>query len=155
MRLSIRLIFTLIFILLASSLLLVYGCSGRSTGGCPDSAAPSTGTITAPTDLGVPHNAGGDCYPLLNFNVKDANGDPLSGVCVEIFSNGLIAMASGPPTCNNINVNSSNAIVTRTDNYGNVLVEMVTLPTITGGTSFVEVQSGSIGALATTPPTVD
>src|SRR5271169_3588229 len=149
MRLSIKLIFILFLLLLASSLLLVYGCGKEQ--------APNGATITGPTNLGTPHNSGGDCYPALVFSVKDLNGNPLSGVGVEIFSNGLIALspALSAPTCNDVNANSPNAIATRTDSYGNVTVEMVTLPTITGGTSFVEVESGSASAIATTPPTTD
>jgi len=155
MRLSIKPIVLLFLLLVASSLLLAHGCGGKNSAGCPNNAAPSNATITAPTSLGVPHNAGGDCYPLLTFTVKDVNGVPMNGVCVEIFSNGLIAMAGGAPMCGNVNAGSPNAIVTRTDAYGNATVEMVTLPTTTGGTSFVQVSSGSIGAVATTPPTVD
>ncbi|HYA88016.1 MAG TPA: hypothetical protein VEI57_13235 [Nitrospirota bacterium] len=155
MRLTIKRTFIVFLLLLASSLLLTHGCGGKSSGGCPNNTAPSNATISAPTSLGTPHNAGGDCYPLLGFTVKDVNGIPMNGVCVEIFSNGLIALASGPPTCANVNASSPNAIVTRTDNNGTVLVEMVTLPTTTGGTSFVEVSSGAINAVATTPPTVD
>jgi hypothetical protein len=150
MRLTIKLIFILFLLLLASSFLLI-------THGCGKEEAPNGATITAPTNLGTPHNSGGDCYPALVFSVKDLNGDPLSGVGVEIFSNGLIALspALSAPTCNDVNANSPNAIATRTDSYGNVTVEMVTLPTITGGTSFVEVESGSASGVATTPPTVN
>ena len=149
MRLSIKLIFILFFLLLASSLLLVYGCGKEQ--------APNGATIVAPTLGGVPHNAGGDCYPAIVFAVKDINGNPLNDVAVQIFSNGIIALAPAlsAPTCNEALANPVNSIATRTDNYGNVTVEMVTLPTVTGGTSFVEVESGAVTGIATTPPTTD
>ena len=110
MRLSIKLIFTLYLLLVASSLLLMHGCGKEE--------APNGATIVAPSNLGVPHNAGGDCYPALVFSVKDVNGNPLSDVAVGIFSNGLIALAPAlsAPTCNQVTNQSS--ISTRTDDYG-------------------------------------
>jgi len=153
MRLSIKLISIFLFLLLASSLLVMHGCAGKGSAGCPNDTAPSSATIVSPTLGGTPTNAGGACYPTVIFTIKDSNGNPMNDICVDVFSNGLIALASGPPNCSN--VTNLNAIVTRTDNDGNVVVEMVTLPTFTGGTSFVEVDSGSLSGIATTPPTTD
>jgi hypothetical protein len=147
MRLSIKLIFILYLLLVASCLLLMPGCGKEE--------APNGATVLAPTITGVPHNAGGDCYPDLVFTVKDLNGNPLSSVGVEIYSNGLIALAPAlsAPTCNQVTNQSS--ISTRTDDYGRVTVEMVTLPTTTGSISFVAVASGTASSVASTPPTVD
>src|SRR5271169_4625825 len=123
MRLSIKLLFILFFLLLASSLLvLTPSCSGKSSGGCPNDAAPSGATIVSPIPSGnPPTNAGGTCYPILPFTVKDVNGDPLNGVCVEVYSNGYIAPSTGAPSCNDALVNQQFGFVTRTDSSGNIL----------------------------------
>jgi hypothetical protein len=156
MRLSIKLTFVLFFLLLASSLLvLTPSCSGKSSGGCPNDTAPNGATIVAPTITGIPTNAGGNCYPILPFTIKDVNGIPMNGICVEVYSNGFIAPSTGAPSCNDAQVNQQFGFVTRTDNSGNILVELLTLPTATGGIFTVTVDSGGLSGVASTPPTVD
>ena len=155
MRLTTKLIFSFIFLLLASSLLVTHGC-GKRSGGCPDNVAPYGSTITLVTPLTlVPHNAGGDCYSPVKFVVADSSG-PLSDICVEVSTNGLIALQSGPPDCKNINFTKpQTAIVTTTDASGVVSLELLTLPTTTkGGTTIVQVSSGAVAMTppATTPP---
>ena len=150
MRLSIKLIFVLLLLLLASSLLLMHGC-GRME-------APINATISSPTLAGVPDGVNGSCYPAIVFTVKDSSGNPLSGIGVEIYSSGgaLIALAPAlsAPTCNDVlNNPPATSIATRTDSYGDVTVEMVTVPTATGNTFSVTVESGSAIGVATTPPT--
>jgi hypothetical protein len=158
MRLTTKLISVLILVLMVSYLSMVNGCgkavSGRASGGCPDSTAPAGSSISAPTNLGTPHVAGGDCYPTLGFTVKDSTGAPMSGICVEIFTNGNIALHSGLPNCSTVAANPQTSVVTRTDYNGNVIVELLTSPTATGGTTFVEVASGALSAVATTPASI-
>jgi hypothetical protein len=158
MRPTTKQISALLVLLLACYLITANGCgkavSGHGSGGCPDSTAPDGSSITAPTNLGVPHMSGGDCYPALSFSVKDSTGAPMSGVCVEIFTNGDIALHSGLPNCSNVAANPQTSIITRTDSSGNAVVELITLPTATGGTTFVEVTSGAVSAVATTPASV-
>jgi hypothetical protein len=127
------------------------GCGeSKSTGGCPDNAAPDGATITAPSNLGSPSVTSSSCFPALNFIVKDQNGSPLNGICVEIFSDANIALHSGLPNCSNVSANPQTSIITRTDDYGVVSLELLTGPTPTGVTYFVEVVSGAINAVATT-----
>ncbi|HEY6018878.1 MAG TPA: hypothetical protein VIY48_03015 [Candidatus Paceibacterota bacterium] len=74
----------------------------------------------------------------------------MNNVCVEIFSDATIALHSGAPDCSNVAANPQSSIVARTDNSGNVIVELLTGPTPTGGTHFVQVTSGALTAIATT-----
>ena len=155
MRLTIKLIFILFLLLLASSLLFTHGCGkallGHGSGGCPDSTAPTGASIVAPTSLGAPSAANGGCYPALSFSVRDSEGNPMNGICVEIFTNASIALHTGLPNCSNVVANPQASIVTRTDNSGNVVVEMATPPTAAGNTFFVEVVSGALAVEAITP----
>jgi len=154
MRLTIRttkLISLIMFLLLASSLILMTGCGkSKSTGGCPDNAAPDGSTITAPTNLGSPYVTSSSCFPALNFIVKDKDGNPLNGICVEVFTDATIALHSGLTDCSNVIANPQTSIVTKTDDFGVVSLELLSGPTPTGDTHFVEVVSGSINAVATT-----
>ncbi len=148
MRLTTKLMPVFIFLLLASSLLVTHGCSGKGSGGCPDSAAPDGSTIVG-TLGGVISNASGDCYPTVSFVVRGGtNNEPLSDICVEVYaSNAAIALHSGTPNCSNVAANPQTAIVTRTDAYGVVTVELQTLPTTTASFS-VTAQSGAISGTA-------
>jgi len=154
MRLTIKLIFVLFLLLLASSLLLTHGCgkaiTGKGSGGCPDSTAPDGSTITAPTTLSAPSVAG-SCFPVLTFTVRGSDGLPLNGICVEVFTNASIALHTGLPNCSNVVGNPQSAIITRTDSSGNVVIELGTPPTTAGNTFFVEVSSGTVAQTATTP----
>jgi hypothetical protein len=155
MRLTIKLIFILFLLLLASSLLLMMpGCgkalTGSGSGGCPDSTAPDGSTITGPTALGTPL-PGGTCYPTLTFNVKDPDGLPMNNICVEVYTNASVALHSGLPNCSNVTANPQSAIVTRTDHSGNVVIELATPVAATGDTFFVHVSSGAADFEAVTP----
>jgi hypothetical protein len=86
----------------------------------------------------------------LNFIVKDKDGSPLNGICVEVFSDANIALHSGLANCSNVIANPQTTFITKTDDHGVVSLELLTGPTPTGGTHFVEVVSGSINAVATT-----
>lgn len=157
MRITSKLFVVLIQLLLVSSLISVHGCGkelkGHTSGGCPDSTAPDGATIIAPSSLTSPFIDGSSCYPTVGFTVKDKDGNPMNNICVEIFSdanNSVIALHSGAPDCSNAASNPQTAIVARTDNSGNVIVELLTGPTPTGGTHFVQVTSGALTAIATT-----
>jgi hypothetical protein len=150
MRLTLKLVSILILLLLASPVILLKGCSGKASGGCPDDAAPAGAKIIAPTGLGAPSVPGGGCYPVLPFTVTDSAGDPLNGICVEIFTNGFIALHSGNADCHNVVNDPKTSITTRTDSSGVVSVELVTGPTVSGQTFFVEVASGGTSGVATT-----
>ncbi len=139
------------FLLLATSLMLVKGCGkDNATGGCPEDAAPAGSTITGPSGLSAPFINSSTCYPALGFTVTDKDGNPLNAICVEIFSDANIAIHTGLPNCSNVAANPQNSIITRTDDHGVVSIELLTAPTPSGGTHFVEVVSGAITAIATT-----
>ena len=150
MRLTTKLIFSFIFLLLASSLLVTHGCSGKGSGGCPDSVAPAGSTITVPTIVTAPSTTTSTCFPTLGFTVLGSDGSPLSDTCVEIYSDASIALHTGSSLCSNVAANPQSAIVTRTDSSGNVIVELLSGPTPTGLTHFVAVSSGAINFVATT-----
>jgi len=143
MRLTTKLIFSFIFLLLASSLLVTHGCSGKGSGGCPDNTAPQGSKIIGPTSLAAPFINSNSCYPTVGFTVTDSAGNALSDICVEIYSDANIALHSGAPDCHNVAASPQSGIVTRTDSAGNVIVELLTGPTPTGGTHFVNVSSGA------------
>lgn len=143
MRLTTKLIFSFIFLLLASSLLVTHGCSGKRSGGCPDSAAGDgaviAGTVNGPTQT---HVAGGDCF-LAIFTVKDSAGVSLNDTCVEVLaSNAVFALHSGAPDCSNLS-NPLTAVVAKTDGSGVLSLELLTTPTTSGGVASVTVVSGS------------
>ncbi len=142
----------ILLLLFAISLVLMKGCGkdGGGSGGCGADAAPAGSKIIAPTDLGSPFITTNTCYPALVFLVTDAEDKPLNDICVEIFSDANIALHSGLPDCNNVSVNPKTSIITRTDDHGVISLELLTGPTPTGGTHFVEVVSGSLTAIATT-----
>ena len=146
-----KLISVMVFMLLAASLMLMKGCGKTgNSGGCPEDTAPAGSVITGPTALAAPNIYSSSCYPALGFTVTDKDGNPLNGICVEIFSDANIAIHSGLPDCSNVSANPQTRIITRTDDTGAVILELLTGPTASGGTHFVEVVSGSITAVATT-----
>jgi hypothetical protein len=150
MRMTIKPISILFLLLLASSLLLTPGCTGKRSGGCPDSTAPDGSTITGPTTLGAPL-PGGTCYPNLTFTVRDASGLPMNNICVEVYTNASIALHSGLPDCSNVAASPQSSIITRTDDSGNVVIELGTPLALTGDTFFVHVSSGAADFEAVTP----
>jgi hypothetical protein len=86
----------------------------------------------------------------VNFIVKDKDGSPLNGICVEVFSDANIALHSGDLFCSNVSANPQTSFITKTDDHGVVSLELLTGPTPTGGSYFVEVVSGAINAVAKT-----
>jgi hypothetical protein len=88
----------------------------------------------------------------LAFIVKDISGNPLNAICVEVFTDANIALHSGTADCSNVVANPQTSIITRTDAYGVVSVDLLSGPTPSGGTHFVEVVSGSKSFVATTGP---
>jgi hypothetical protein len=153
MRLTTKLISVLLLVLIISYLSTLPGCGdSASSGGCPNSTAPSGSTITGPASLGAPFIYTSTCYPTVGFTVTDASGAPMNDICVEIYSDANIALHTGLPDCGNVAANPQNAMVTRTDSRGNVMIELLTGPTPTGKTHFVQVSSGAINATATTAP---
>ncbi len=150
MKLFARIAAVLILLILAFPVILLEGCGG-SSGACPDSVAPAGSTIVAPTILNAPSTAG-SCYSGLGFTVNDSLGNPMNGICVEITTDAAIALhTQGDFNCSNVTSSPKTAIVTRTDDYGNVSVDLLTSPTTSGTTFFVEVASGAISNIATTP----
>jgi hypothetical protein len=151
MKITIK--FFMVILFLVSSLILAYGCgkslNGHTSGGCPDSVAPDGATITTPS-LNAPFVNSTSCYPTVGFTVKDSDGNPMNNICVEIFSDANIALHSGAPDCSNAAANPQSSMITRTDNSGNVVVELLTGPTPTGKTHFVQVTSGALTGIATT-----
>ena len=144
-------IYVFLLLLVSASLVYLPGCGDTSSsGGCSSGTAPDGSTITGPSTLGGPNINGVSCYPTLGFTVKDSSGAPLNNICVEIFSDASIALHSGQPNCSNVIANPQSTIITRTDDYGVVSIELMSGPTPTGGTHFVQVVSGSISAIATT-----
>lgn len=153
MKLFARIAAVLILFILASPVILFEGCGG-SSGACPDSVAPAGSTIVAPTISTAPSAATGTCYSGLGFTVEDSESKPMNGICIEITTNAAIALhTQGDFNCSNVTISggAKTAIVTRTDDYGNVSVDLLTAPTTSGTTFFVEVASGAISNIATTP----
>lgn len=156
MKLTKKNIPILLLVFFVASVFVLKGCgselTGNGSGACPDSVAPSNATISAPTGLGVPSAATGTCY-FLAFTVKDSTGKPMNGICVQVFSSASIAVQ--PPkelTCATATASGSSSILTRSDDNGNVMIEMVTPVTAVGNTFFVEAVSGGVtGGPVTTP----
>lgn len=150
-----KLITVILFLFAASSLIYLQSCgkTGRS-GGCTSGTAPDGAGIVAPLTLGAPYVFRNSCYPALGFTVKDSTGIPLNNICVEIYSDASIALHSDVPDCGNVAANPQSSIITRTDDHGVVSVELLTGPTPTGTTHFVEVVSGGISAIAVTAAAV-
>ena len=154
MKLTAKLPIGLILALLIIPNVLIQGCgkalNGNATGGCPDSTAPAGFKISGPDSLGAPSASGGSCFPNLVFTVLDEKGAPANGICVELYSNGNIALHSGNPDCSDVSANPSTSIVTRSDSSGHIPIALMTLPTTAGETFFVEAQSGAATFIATT-----
>lgn len=156
MKLAVKILSVLVLIALSSPVILLKGCgemvTGGACGGCPDSTAPYGSTITAPDGLGIPSAASGTCYPALTFTVLGPDNEPIDNICVEIFTNGAIALHSGLPNCTNVILSPSQSILTRTNTSGAVTVEFATpAGAAAGSTFFVEVVSCHVSAIVTTP----
>ncbi len=153
----------LVLLLLASPLILLKGCgkavNGGPSGACPDTVAPSGSTITpAATSASLEASFVGmiNCYSPVVFNVADTSG-ALNGICVEITTDAAIALHTlNDPLCSNVLVpgGAKNTIITRTDEHGNISLDLVTQPTASGDVFFVEITSGSVQKKVETAPAV-
>jgi len=154
MNLGVKMLSVAVLIALALPVILVNGCgdvlTGGACGGCPNSTAPYGSTIVSSEELGIPSSFG-SCYPTITFQVLDSAGDPMSDICVEIYTNGSIALHSGPPDCSNVVFAPSSAIITRTNSAGVISVEFATPACSTGETFFVQATSCSVSAIVSTP----
>ncbi len=153
MKLTIKCASILVLLLLASPLVLLKGCglNGGKSGACPDTVAPSRSSITAPSNLSAPIVGFANCYPGLPFQVLDSAKNPMNGVCVEVTTNAFIALQTvGDAECNNVALDAKTTIVARTDDSGIVSVDLVSIPTTSGETSFVEVASGALSVVVKT-----
>lgn len=157
MKLTIKFVPVLVLLLLASPLILLKGCGNSANGGpsglCPDSVAPSGSKILVPA-LGVPNTGFSTCYSNVGFIVTDSSGSPMNGICVVVTSNANIALTTPneAPICNNVVLAPKTQIVTRTDDTGSVIVDMLTsAATASGQSFFVEVSSGALSNIAVTP----
>jgi hypothetical protein len=153
---SAKIVAVLVLMLLASPAVLLKGCgsaiNGGACGGCPDSTAPQGSTIEAPTLSSAPSATTGACYPALSFRVVGPDGLPLNNVCVELFTNGVIALDNGLPDCGDVVASPQSSIITRTNDSGVVMVEFVTPGGVAvGDTFFVEAVSCATTGISTTP----
>ncbi len=154
MKLTIKFAPILILLLLASPLILLKGCgkalNGGSSGACPDTVAPSGSKILTPT-LGAPFITSNSFFCGIGFTVTDSNDVPMNGICVVVTTDASIALTTETDCASGIN-DPKTTIVTRTNDYGQVILDLVTAPTPSGQTHFVEVSSGALSAIATTAP---
>jgi hypothetical protein len=150
MKLTVKCASILALLLLASPLILLKGCgnavNGGDSGACPDTVAPAGSKITAPSSLGPPFVTVSTCYAgKVAFTVTDAGGNPMNGICVVINTDAAIALTTpGDLDCANVIASPQRSIITRTDKYGVVSVDLVTAPTATGLAHFVDVTSGAL-----------
>jgi hypothetical protein len=75
----------------------------------------------------------------------------MNNICVEVYTNASIALHSGLPDCSNVAASPQSSIITRTDDSGNVVIELGTPLALTGDTFFVHVSSGAADFEAVTP----
>jgi len=158
MKVTTKIIAVLIMLLLATPAILFEGCgSDGFCGGCPsDSVAPYGSEVTPSADGAYAVSEGGiGCINSLTFVFVDENNNPQNDICVEVFTNGFVALSSAPGDCS-VNTYVS-YIRTRTDSGGTITVDFLTdifscsaaaAPGDTEGTSyFVQVNSCTADAL--------
>ncbi len=153
MRTTITLISTLVILFFASSAVIMKGCgkslNGGSCGGCPDSTAPLGSTVVlSPATL----TAGSACY-VQAFQFLDSSGQPLSDICVEIFTNGNIALHTSGDCSSTVTASPASYIRTRTNSSGVVMVDLAASCTgqttgTTSVTTFVTAQSCGVEGTA-------
>lgn len=158
MKVTTKIIAVLIMLLLATPAILFEGCGTDGfCGGCPsDSVAPYRSSVTQPEDGTHAVSPGGSyCVNSLTFTIVDEDDNPLNGICVEVFTNGFVALSKVAGDCT---LNSYVTYIrTRTDNGGTVTVDFLTdilgcsASTPSGETEdvgyFVQVNSCTAGAL--------
>lgn len=167
MKLTTKLISVLVLVLLASPVVLLKGCgktvNGGACGGCPDTTAPtgSTAKASAPAAATVSPN-GSACWPSTVFTFTGPDGIPLNNICVELTTNGLIAVHNQGIDCYAHALTDWNTYVrTRTDTGGTVTVDLLLSSPCSGvgsGTAsesiWAEAVSCSVSALATATVTI-
>lgn len=129
MKVTTKIIALLIILALASPAILFEGCgSDDFCGGCPtDSIAPYGSTITAPTLTapGTIDPAVGDCIDSATFRVQDPGGNLMNGVCIEIFTNALVAEDIPTTPCTSRPITDySTYIRTRTSSTGTISLDI-------------------------------
>jgi hypothetical protein len=166
MKLTVKILSVAVLIALASPVILLKGCgeiiNGGACGGCPNSTAPFGSSVTAPANKTYAVAPDGSwCVNLPAFTFKDPDGDVMNGICVEIFTNGLIAMANAPGDCGT-NPNYTDYIRTSTDPGGTITVDIATGTLSCAGNTadethefFVQVNSCTTGATWTGTWTVN
>lgn len=144
----------LILLLLASPVILLNGCGENhdSSGACSGLVAPSGAKITKSGDLDAPTIGVANCYTPVSFTITDSADNPMNGICAVIITNASIALttANEQPPCNNVAISASTQIITTTDKTGSVILDLVTQPTTSGQTFFVEASSGALSAVVKT-----
>lgn len=159
MKLAVKILSVLVLLALAAPVILLKGCgnilNGGACGGCPSSTAPYGSTIQGPTSLDAPSTAG-SCYTPLTFTVLNDKSLPIDNICVEIFTNGAIALhpVGSVVPCANVLANPSSTIITTTNSAGAVVVEFMTPAAAAGETFFVQVMSCQASDMATTPAAI-
>lgn len=166
MKLTVKITAILILAALASPVFMLNGCgesvNGGQCGGCPDSALPSGATLTAisPTLDPATLDPAGQyswCYPSVTFTAKDKTGQPMNNVCVEIQTNGLVALhdpISAGGYCPQTNWYTY--IRTRTDSFGAVTLDFLVNSPCVGmstGTSSVKFWIRAVSCAATAQST--
>lgn len=170
MKLTIRLLSVLILMLLASPIILLKGCgkavNSGACGGCPDTTAPTGSKFNSPTLATYSLSpTGAVCYPIVNFQLVDEGGAPLNNICVEMYTNGAMALHSQFNTdcSSHAALDYFSYIRTRTDSNGVISVDLLVsspcsglgLSTGTASTSyFVRAVSCSVSASATASITI-
>jgi len=157
MKMIAKIILVLIMLVLAAPIFLLNSCGNFGTtgqcGGCPDSAAPAGSSISAPTLVEPGSVVSGTpiCYPSVAFQVVDAKGNPLNDICVELSTNGQIALHTpGSASCP---ASGIAYIRSKTDTGGMITVDFMIAPTATG-TYFVRAVSCATSAMASAVVTV-
>jgi hypothetical protein len=164
MRLALRLLPIFVIAILITSDVMLKGCGtaliGGACGGCPNSTAPAGSQVHGPSSstfaigsLGGAATVGPFCVNSLTFTITDSSGTkPMSDICVEVFTDGGVALSSASPDCTT-NIYSA-YIRTRTDSGGTVTLDslsnIITKPTPSStsstATQFVQVTSCSATA---------
>ncbi len=170
MQLTAKFVSVIILLLLSAPILLFNSCGGGSgssfftggaCGGCPNSTAPEGSSITASSSsISGKISANGvspveGCISHITFVVKDTNG-PLPNICVELFTNGRIALTADPNDPGSCVTNKTyvrNYMRQRTDDKGAIsldfatdLITRATPTTLTTVVSrFIQANSCSVG----------
>ncbi|MFA5073172.1 MAG: hypothetical protein WC539_04670 [Nitrospirota bacterium] len=128
---------TCMFMIISLSLILMNSCGGEK--------GNSSYTITALQGTGgAPIVGRSNCYPIVQFIVKDSGGSPVNGIQVELVSNGLLAEhTTGNTACQSALISTSNGIVTYTKKDGTVSTELISTPTASGQKGFINATSGA------------